>query len=72
MVGTTEPQAALPGTIRGDYAHISFVYADSMDKATSNLIHASGDVQEAELEIAHWFKAEELFGYDRADQAFIY
>src|SRR5690348_1643014 len=24
MVGTTEPKAAAPGTIRGDYAHMSF------------------------------------------------
>src|SRR5690606_37532365 len=28
MVGTTEPNAALPGTIRGDYAHVSFGFAD--------------------------------------------
>jgi len=37
-----------------------------------NLLHASGDSEEAEQEIAHWFKPEELFDYDRADQAFIY
>ena len=24
MVGSTEPKSALPGTIRGDYAHMSF------------------------------------------------
>src|SRR6185369_17123517 len=28
MVGTTEPKSALPGTIRGDYSHVSFKYAD--------------------------------------------
>ncbi len=72
MVGTTEPQAALPGTVRGDYAHISFPYADSVDKAIPNLIHASGDSQEAEQEIAHWFQPEELFDYARADQEFMY
>src|SRR3989337_2322697 len=27
MVGTTEPKSAPPGTIRGDYAHISFTHA---------------------------------------------
>lgn len=29
MVGTTEPKSALPGTIRGDYAHMSFAYLDA-------------------------------------------
>ena len=24
MVGSTEPKSALPGTIRGDYAHVSY------------------------------------------------
>jgi nucleoside-diphosphate kinase len=28
MVGGTEPKSALPGTIRGDYSHMSFEYAD--------------------------------------------
>jgi len=28
MVGSTEPKAAAPGTIRGDFAHMSFGYAD--------------------------------------------
>ena len=28
LVGTTEPKSAAPGTIRGDYSHMSFVYAD--------------------------------------------
>ena len=28
LVGGTEPKAALPGTIRGDYSHMSFGYAD--------------------------------------------
>ncbi|MEK6816480.1 MAG: nucleoside-diphosphate kinase, partial [Nanoarchaeota archaeon] len=28
LVGATEPKSALPGTIRGDYAHISYSHAD--------------------------------------------
>ncbi len=28
MVGGTEPKSALPGTIRGDFSHMSFEYAD--------------------------------------------
>lgn len=31
IVGVTEPKAAAPGTIRGDYAHISFGYADDVN-----------------------------------------
>tara|TARA_Y100000310_G_scaffold171085_1_gene171270 strand:- start:38577 stop:39065 length:489 start_codon:yes stop_codon:yes gene_type:complete len=63
MVGGTEPKSALPGTIRGDFAHISFAYADSQDKAVPNLIHASGNQEEAKTEIALWFKDEELHSY---------
>lgn len=64
MVGSTEPKGAAPGTIRGDYAHISFVYADDAKKSIPNLIHASGDESEAKKEIAHWFKEDELFDYE--------
>lgn len=68
LVGTTEPKAALPGTIRGDYAHMSFGHADEKDMGIPNMIHASGDVEEAKKEIAHWFKPDELFGYEAAHE----
>lgn len=64
MVGTTEPKSAQPGTIRGDYAHASFAYADEKDTGLPNLLHASGDPEEAKEEIAHWFSETELFSYD--------
>ncbi len=70
MVGTTEPKSAQPGTIRGDYAHISFGYADKNGIGIQNLIHASGDPEEAAKEIAHWFSDEELFGYDAPHEKF--
>lgn len=70
LVGTTEPKAALPGTIRGDYSHMSFGYADSADKGIPNLIHASGDPEEAEKEIAHWFADGELYEYPTAHEKF--
>jgi nucleoside-diphosphate kinase len=38
MVGTTEPKSAPPGTIRGDYAHISFAYADKQGVGIPNLL----------------------------------
>ena len=40
MVGTTEPKSALPGTIRGDFAHVSFAHADVEGIGIPNLIHA--------------------------------
>lgn len=64
MVGTTEPKSAAPGTIRGDYSHISFAYADTVKMSIPNLIHASGDADDAAKEIAHWFKSNELFEYN--------
>jgi len=70
MVGTTEPKSALPGTIRGDYAHISFGYADDKGVGIPNLIHASGDTEEAAQEIAHWFSDSELFDYETVHEVY--
>jgi nucleoside-diphosphate kinase len=61
MIGATEPKSAAPGTIRGDYAHVSFKYADAKEIGIFNLIHASGSPEEAVTEIAVWFKPEELW-----------
>ena len=63
MVGTTEPKQANPGTIRGDYAHISFLHADKNKKGVPNLIHASGDSKDAKAEINHWFSDSEIYKY---------
>jgi nucleoside-diphosphate kinase len=60
MVGPTEPKSAAPGTIRGDYSHVSFRHADEKKIGVKNLIHASGSVPEAEQEIAVWFEQAEL------------
>lgn len=70
LVGTTEPKSAAPGTIRGDYSHMSFGYADAADKGIPNLIHASGDSEEAEKEIAHWFSEDELYDYEAPNEKF--
>lgn len=70
MVGTTEPKSALPGTIRGDYAHMSFGYADSVKVGVSNVIHASGNEEEAEKEIDYWFSEPELFSYETVYEKF--
>jgi nucleoside-diphosphate kinase len=63
MVGSTEPKAAQPGTIRGDYSHISFEHSNNRDAALPNIIHASGNSEEAKQEVAHWFSDQELFDY---------
>ena len=60
MVGTTEPKSAAPGTIRGDYSHVSFKHADAKNIGIYNLVHASGSAEEAVQEIAVWFTPEEL------------
>ena len=63
MVGGTEPKSAAPGTIRGDYAHVSYEYADKKGIAIKNLIHASGNKEEAKIEIDLWFDKKELHSY---------
>lgn len=70
MVGDTEPQKALPGTIRGDYAHMGFTHANAEGIGVPNVIHASGDPKEAEAEISHWFSENELFEYDTVHEAY--
>ncbi|MEO5950805.1 MAG: nucleoside-diphosphate kinase [Candidatus Saccharimonadales bacterium] len=70
MVGPTEPKSAQPGTIRGDYSHMSFGYADEEDKGIPNLIHASGDPEEAAQEIDHWFSDSELYEYKALHEKF--
>lgn len=64
IVGSTEPKAALPGTIRGDFAHVSYDYSDRKNKVVRNLIHASANLKEAEYELKLWFKKEELYDYE--------
>jgi len=70
MVGPTEPKAAAPGTIRGDFAHMSFSYSDAVDIGVPNLVHASGNVDEATAEIKHWFKKDEIFDHQSLHQKY--
>ena len=70
LVGGTEPKAALPGTIRGDYSHMSFGYGDEHNVGIPNLIHASGSVEEAKQEIEHWFADHEIYDYHSPREKF--
>lgn len=70
MVGSTEPKSALPGTIRGDFAHVSYGQAASVNRGVANIIHASAEPDEAVKEIAHWFAASELHDYQSVHEKF--
>ncbi len=70
MVGDTEPKSALPGTIRGDYAHVTYGQASSIGRGVANILHASADADEAKKEIAHWFAETELHDYNAVHEQF--
>jgi len=62
MVGATNGRKAAPGTLRGDYC-IS---------GQANIIHASDSPENAQIEIARFFKPEEVFDYTPASLSFLY
>lgn len=68
IVGATEPKSAAPGTIRGDFSHHSFVYADQADREIRNVIHASGNAEEAKYEVGLWFEPSEVHDYSTDQQ----
>jgi nucleoside-diphosphate kinase len=51
ILGATNPKDAAPGTIRADFA-------DSID---ANAAHGSDSVENANIEIAYFFAATEVF-----------
>ena len=63
ITGGTEPRGAQVGTIRGDFVLDSYIMSDKDDRAVRNLIHASGAVEEAAMEIPHWFEKSEIINY---------
>lgn len=70
LVGSTEPKSSAPGTIRGDFSHMSYGYGDEKGKGIPNLIHASGDLNDAKQEIPHWFSEDELYDYSVLHEKF--
>jgi len=68
LCGPTEPLQAPPGTIRGDYCHHSFGLSAEAGQSIRNVIHASANLQDAERELALWFRQEELAVISRNDQ----
>lgn len=66
IIGATLPFKALPGTIRGDFSINSPDLANVVGSACKNMIHASGNLEEAENEIKNWFKPEEIISWDKS------
>jgi nucleoside-diphosphate kinase len=61
LMGPTDGTKAPPGTIRGDHA-ISI---------QNNLVHGSDSAENAAMEIALWFKPEELVDYGPVDAPWV-
>ncbi len=72
ITGGTEPLTSDVGTIRGDFTIDSYEMSDIDGRAVRNLIHASGSPDEAEKEIALWFKKEELHNYRLINEVILY
>lgn len=57
MTGATNGRKALPGTIRGDYSM----------SGQENIVHASDSVENGQIELARFFKPEEILPYRPSD-----
>jgi nucleoside-diphosphate kinase len=62
MAGATNGREAAPGTIRGDYS-VSI---------QENIVHTSDTVENAKLEIARFFKSEEVFDFNQLSNSVLY
>jgi len=72
ITGGTEPLTSDVGTIRGDYTLDSYQNADMDNRSVRNLVHASGSPEEAQTEIALWFKPEEILKYRLIAEQILY
>ena len=61
-MGATNPTKAAPGTIRADLGL----------EMGRNLVHGSDGPESAQIEIALWFKPEELLSYSRTIDGWIF
>ena len=62
MTGVTNGRKAAPGTLRGDFCM----------SGQANIVHASDCVENAKIEIARFFRPEEVFDYTPAIVSFLY
>ncbi|MSU45364.1 MAG: nucleoside-diphosphate kinase [Candidatus Zambryskibacteria bacterium] len=63
LTGGTEPLSSDVGTIRGDYVLDSYRMSDQEGRVIRNIVHCSGSEKEAEEEVKHWFKPDEIINY---------
>jgi nucleoside-diphosphate kinase len=63
IVGSTYPNDSPAGTIRGDFVHISKEYGNRKGIMIKNLIHASGNKEDSDIEIPLWFNEKELHSH---------
>ncbi|PIQ73425.1 nucleoside-diphosphate kinase [Candidatus Roizmanbacteria bacterium CG11_big_fil_rev_8_21_14_0_20_36_8] len=68
MVGHTLPLKSAPGTIRGDYSFDSSYLANVGKRPIKNLLHASGELDEAKYEVDLWFSNDEIMTYSRVEE----
>lgn len=72
IVGSTEPREAAPGSIRGDFCHMSYARSKERLGVIPNLIHASDSPESAEWELALWFSDDDTVQpYERSDATFM-
>lgn len=55
VTGFTDPATAEKGTVRGDFGQDSIEKANKENRPVHNLVHASGDPDEAKRELMLWF-----------------
>ncbi len=72
IVGGTEPLTSDVGTIRGDLTSDSYGTAGLDGRAVRNLVHCSDKTEEAEREIAIWFKQGDLVSYTHIGEKMLY
>lgn len=72
IIGSTYPDQAAPGTVRADFAHQTRTSSVVSGKAVMNLVHASGNSEEAKYEVDLWFDSTELFDYETLAEKFAY
>lgn len=68
ICGATLPSKADMGTIRGDYSTDSPTLANMEKRPIRNIVHASGNLEEAAHEVSLWFTDKEIHGYTRSEE----
>ena len=62
MTGVTNGREAAPGTIRGDYSVSN----------QQNIVHASDSTSNAQIELARFFRPDEIFDYQSGAFPYVY